>query len=111
MSFREWIPKVNEVPLLQTNLSHFVNCWDKLTEFVTSHCVYTVTSSSTLKANYDLESFEKDLVQKFVLGKPVISQTLEIPQLLPMNKDLHQIQTITFIKSNIPQVILLPNTI
>ena len=96
--------KVDEVHLLQTHPLHFVNCWDKLNEFVTTHCVYTVTPSSTLKATYDLESLENDLVQKFVLGKPVITHTMEIPQLLPIKEDLRLIQAITVVKKTIPQV-------
>ena len=67
-----------------------------------SHSIYTF-SSGNVKIEYNLDGLEKDLVQRFVLGKHIITHTLDIPQ-VTWRSQMYNTQTITSVKKNVPQV-------
>lgn len=100
---RKWLWKAPTVQLLNVNQLHLIKCTeDDLTGLLHSHSIYTV-SSGNVKIDYNLDGLEKDLVQRFVHGKHIITHTLEIPQ-VRWQTQTYNSQTITSVKMNIPQV-------
>ena len=89
--------------LLNVNQLHLIKCTeDDFTQLLNSHSIYTF-SSGNVKIDYNLDELEKDLVQRFVHGKYIITHTLEIPQ-VTWRTQTYNSQTITSVKMNIPQV-------
>ena len=81
---------------------HAVNCnTEKLRELVTTHSVFIANPSGTIGIQYMLDNLEKDIVQQYVLGKPFIIDTLNIPIVENVVK-LRQV--IALITKNIEQV-------
>lgn len=70
-----------DVHILDFEPSNSVVCNDFFPELVLAHSLYTTTTSGTLRVEYQLDNMEKDLVQRYSLGKPIISGTLDIPQM------------------------------
>ena len=82
---------------------HLIKCTEEdFTHLLHSHSICTF-STGCIKIDYNLDGLERHLVQRFVLGKYIITHTLEIPQ-VRWQTQTNQSQTITSIKKNIPQV-------
>lgn len=88
--------------MLEIDQSHLINCTNEFINLLCVHSTYTV-SSGNVKIEYNLDGLERDLVQRFVLGKRIITHTLEIPQ-VTWQSQIYNTQTIASVKKNIPQV-------
>ena len=89
--------------LLNVNQLHLIKCTEEdFTQLLHSHSIYTF-STGCIKIDYNLDGLERNLVQQFVLGKHIITHTLEIPQ-VRWQTQTYPSQTITSIKKNTPQV-------
>ena len=95
--------KAHTVSLLEYESSlHAINCnIEILREAITNHSMFIVNQSGTAGIKYMLDNLEKDVVQRLVLGKPVITETLNIPVIM---NDVTLRQVIALIKKNIEQV-------
>ena len=95
--------KTHTVSLLEYESSlHAINCnIEVLREAVTNHSMFIVNQSGTVGIKYMLDNLEKDVVQRLVLGKPVITETLNIPV---VTSDVALRQVIAIIRKNIQQV-------
>ena len=97
-----------KVPLQKLNSEHFVKCSDEFVRLVHYHSVYTISNGNiTIQIN-DLRIIERDFVQEFVLGKPIITHVLDIPQVI-WKRPVHNTQIIVAVKKNIPQVCTIQN--
>ncbi|XP_019858867.1 PREDICTED: E3 ubiquitin-protein ligase rnf213-alpha-like [Amphimedon queenslandica] len=104
---KNWLWQSPKVPLQELNSKHFVKCSDEFVKLVQSHSVY-VTSNGNVKIQInDFEIIERDFVQEFALGKPIITHVLDIPQVI-WKRPVHNTQIITAVKKNIPQQALPP---
>ena len=95
--------KAHKVHLMNVDTTHFMNLEVEIIKLLTSHSIYTFTSSGTVKIHYNLEWIERDLVQKFVMRKPIITHLLEGPQIIWQRPALN-IKIIALVKNNILQV-------
>ena len=96
------------MPLQELNSEHFVKCSDEFVRLVQSHSVYTISNGNiTIQIN-DLRIIERDFVQEFALGKPIITHVLNIPQVI-WKRPVHNTQIIAAVKKNISQVCALRN--
>ena len=95
--------EAHKVSLIEMDSSlHAVNCdVEKLRELVTTHSVFIANPSGTIGIQYMLDNLEKDIVQQYVLGKPIIIDTLNIPT---VTIDVKLRQVIALITKNIEQV-------
>ena len=101
--YRNWLWQSPKVPLQKLNSEHFVKCSDEFVRLVHYHSVYTISNGNiTIQIN-DLRIIERDFVQEFVLGKPIITHVLDIPQVI-WKRPVHNTQIIVAVKKNIPQV-------
>lgn len=87
----------------ELNSSHFVRCNGQFIKLVMTHSVYTFSSGNIRIEWNDLGIIEKSFVQQFVSGKPTISHTLGIPQVI-WEQPKHDTQIILAVKKNIAQV-------
>lgn len=102
--YRNWLWQSPKVPLQELNSEHFVKCSDEFVRLVQSHySVYTVSNGNIKIQINDLGTIERDFVQDFVLGKPIISHILDIPQVI-WKRPVHNTQIIAAVTKNIPQV-------
>ncbi|XP_019854153.1 PREDICTED: E3 ubiquitin-protein ligase RNF213-like [Amphimedon queenslandica] len=99
---KRWMWEAHKVSLREMDSSlHAVNCnTEKLRELVTTHSVFIANPSGTIGIQYMLDNLEKDIVQQYVLGKPFIIDTLNIPTVENVVK-LRQV--IALITKNIEQ--------
>lgn len=88
--------------MLKIDQSHLICCTNEFIKLLHVHSTYTV-SSGNVKIEYNLDGLERDLVQRFVIGKRIITHTLEIPQ-VTWQSQIYNTQTIALVKKNIPQV-------
>ena len=95
--------KAHDFSLLDfDSLLHAVNCnSNTLQELVTTHSLFVTNPSGTIGIKYMIDNLEKDVVQRFVLGKPVITETLNIPI---VTNDVTLRQVIALIRNSIEQV-------
>uniref|UniRef100_A0A1X7U2E9 Uncharacterized protein n=1 Tax=Amphimedon queenslandica TaxID=400682 RepID=A0A1X7U2E9_AMPQE len=104
---KNWLWQSPKVPLQELNSKHFVKCSDEFVRLVQSHSVYTISNGNVTIQINDLGIIERDFVQEFVLGKPIITQVLDIPQVI-WKRPVHNTQIIAAVKKNIPQQALPP---
>jgi hypothetical protein len=97
---KKWFWKAPQVHLMATEPNHFVTS-DKFDDLLASHSVYTC-SSGIVKICYDFVGIEKDIVQKFVLGKPLITHCLEIPQ-VTWHKLIYDTKLLAAVDRNVKQ--------
>lgn len=103
---RKWLWQSPKVPLQELKSIHFIKCSEEFVKLVQSHSVYTV-SNGNVKIHFDdLNIIERDFVQEFALGKPIITRILDIPQVM-WEEPVHNTQIITAVKKNITQVYVL----
>lgn len=80
-----------------------MRCTDEFVKLVQRHSVYTISNGNIKIQLNDLNLLERDFVQEFALGKPIISQILDIPQVI-WQHPVHNTKIITAVKLNIKQV-------
>uniref|UniRef100_A0A1X7U2F3 Uncharacterized protein n=1 Tax=Amphimedon queenslandica TaxID=400682 RepID=A0A1X7U2F3_AMPQE len=104
---KNWLWQSPKVPLQELNSKHFVKCSDEFVRLVQSHSVYTISNGNVTIQINDLGIIERDFVQEFVLGKPIITQVLDIPQVI-WKRPVLNTQIIAAVKKNITQQALPP---
>ena len=91
------------MPLQKLCSTHFIKCSDEFVKLVQRHSIYTTSNGNVKIQLNNLSIIERDFVQEFALGKPIITHILDIPQVM-WEQPVHNTQIITAVKRNIAQV-------
>ena len=92
----------NTIPLSQLQACHVLSYEHKLIPVILTHCQYSLRYGKGTEVAYDFEGIERDLIDKFVFGKPLILID-EMPRVV-LRKDAHDATFYESIMANIPQV-------
>ena len=94
--------KKHKVPASQIQSCHLLDYEHQILSIVLSHCHYSLEHGKGQNVSYDLQALEKNIVDRFIHGKPLI--LLEIPQVV-YRKDVYTAKAFASIRKNIkPQV-------
>ena len=94
--------KNHKVPVSQIQSCHLLDYEHQILSIVLSHCHYSLEHGKGQNVSYDLQALEKNIVDRFIHGKPLIQ--LEIPQVF-YRKDVYTAKAFASIRNNVkPQV-------
>ena len=93
------------MPLQKLSSANFIKCSERFVKLVQQHSVYTISNGNIKIQLNDLELsiIEREFVQEFTLGKPIITHILDIPQVI-WEQPVHNTKIISAVKRNITQV-------
>ena len=92
----------NAVPLSQLQACHVLSYEHKLIPVILTHCQYSLRYGKGKEVAYDFEAIERDLIDKFIFGKPLILMD-EMPRVV-LRKDAHDATFYESIMDSVPQV-------
>uniref|UniRef100_A0A1X7TWB5 RZ-type domain-containing protein n=1 Tax=Amphimedon queenslandica TaxID=400682 RepID=A0A1X7TWB5_AMPQE len=91
-----------KIPVSQIQSCHLLSYEEEILSLVISHSRYSLEHGKGQNINYDLPGIERHLLDRFVLGKPIIQ--LEIPQVV-YRKDVYTAEAFANIRRNVyPQM-------
>ena len=94
--------KQHKIPASQLQLCHLLTYEHQILSVVISHSHYSLEHGTGHNISYDLPALEKHILDRFILGKPLIQ--LEIPQVV-YRKDIYTAEAFASIRRNVsPQV-------
>ena len=93
-----------KVPVMDVDHLHLIDCDKTLFTLLCSHCTRMFHSGSC-QIKYDVAGLEKELVLKYIMGKPTITSVSGIPKLV-WQKTVQTALTIRGVQKNVPQVCL-----
>ena len=92
----------NTIPLSQLQACHVLSYEHKLIPVILTHSQYSLRYGKGTEVAYDFEAIERDLIDKFIFGKPLILID-EMPRVV-LRKDAHDATFYESIMANVPQV-------
>ena len=93
----------HKVPITHIHRCHLLDYEHQLQSIILSHCHYSLTVGKGQDIKYDLPALEKQILNRFIYGKPMI--LLDIPH-VAYRKDVYTAETFLAIRQNQPQVLL-----
>ena len=91
----------HKVPITHIHGCHLLTYEQQLPSLVLSHCHYSLAVGRGQDISYDLPALEKQLLDRFIHGKPLILS--DIPQ-VAYRKDVYTAATFAAVRKNVTQV-------
>ena len=92
----------NKVPIAQIHRCHLLDYEHQITAVILSHCHYSLRAGEAHKVKYDYQSLQKNILDKFIYGKPIIVS--DIPEVV-FRSDIHTTDTFESVRDKVkPQV-------